>query len=151
VSGTDRSEGVVRGIYEAYRRGTVERLLNLLAPDVELRAYLAPGRTLRGREEVRDAIERARSTLFEPHVDRYDTLRCGCVVAHGSVRYEMPGGGFKQHTCVWLFEVDDGLVRTWLGFSDEGLARQAHDCLHQPLVRTAVTDDTGAPSDRREP
>jgi ketosteroid isomerase-like protein len=127
-------EQVVRAIYAAHDAGDTDRVLALLGTDVVVRTYLAPGRVLRGHEQVRAALEQATDSIYAPHVDRYETLECGCVLGFGSVRYAIEEGGFVHHRAVWLCELEDGVVVSWTAFRDVVDAYQAHDCAHEPRL-----------------
>jgi ketosteroid isomerase-like protein len=60
---TDRNEALVRQAYEAYGRGDVARMLELVDPELEW-TYLDPGfadpepRTCHGRDQLQLALER---------------------------------------------------------------------------------------------
>jgi ketosteroid isomerase-like protein len=91
-------EGRVRAIWDAYERGGVEAMRELLDDDVELRP--SGGEVLRGPAEITGYLERHGDSLSAvPHVyERHGD----CVLVHGSLR-RFRDGGFLDVQPSWVY------------------------------------------------
>jgi ketosteroid isomerase-like protein len=71
---TNRNEELVRQAYQAYARGDVSGILDLVDPDLEW-TYLDPAfadaepATCHGQDELRVALDRQASQGLEPHLE----------------------------------------------------------------------------------
>jgi ketosteroid isomerase-like protein len=108
---------VIKGAFEAQDEsgveGAIEHLLSHSHPDVEFRPYVAEGRVLRGRAEVRSFYREQldtgtllvlRPTSFEESGDD--------VVVNGSLRIVRPAGGFAESQLSWTYRFREGLLQT---------------------------------------
>jgi ketosteroid isomerase-like protein len=89
----------------------IEALLRVAHADCEFHPYIASGRTLRGREEIRryyrEAIAsgthmRLRPTGFRETGDE--------VVVDGTIRVARPAGGFSESQIAWRYRFRDGRI-----------------------------------------
>jgi hypothetical protein len=86
--------------------------LATLHPEIEVRLLITYNQVVRGRDEVVRALTQGRAAmLYTGQITRVEVLDDETVLAFGSVRYALGGGGLAHGTGVWLDEFRDGLLR----------------------------------------
>jgi len=115
----------VQAVWEAYARGGVEAMLEVVDDDVEWQPHQAGGRVLHGAEEMR-AFWAERVTAgerMEPTV--YDLQRHGdCVVMTGALRV-LSHGRLTESQLAWVYTFDDGRLRTASAYPTRAQALRA--------------------------
>jgi ketosteroid isomerase-like protein len=128
---SEKNLAVVRGIYEAFRRGDLDEVERFVDPDVELHGTsggLSEGSVARGGPAVRemfeswdaDAWEESRLTPQE-FIDVGDRV---VVLQHELRRGRGSGVEVESETAV-IFELREGRVTRMQGFMDQADALKA--------------------------
>ncbi len=125
---SDENESVVGAAYEAYRRGEVKRLLELVHPDLEW-TYLDPGRqgpqprTCHGREQLAQALGqwagRGRVSVVEEIAASGDKVMV-VVRTPGAGQRRAWQGGDRSYLVLTL---DQGRIVAMRAFRDRDEAR----------------------------
>lgn len=80
--------------------------------DVELRPYIADGRTFVGSDEVRDFIEERVAAGASVHASPWSFEEEGDdVTVSGSIRVQRPDGSIADAQLRWTYGFSDGLIR----------------------------------------
>ena|SRR5438270_1925044 len=89
----------------------------LLHPDVEVTLLITFDRPVTGKDNVVRALTEGRAAnLYTGSVSNLELLDDSTVLASGSARYALRGGGFAHSAAFWLDEFDGGLLRRSLVF-----------------------------------
>ncbi len=128
------SERLARRYFALVDEGDVERMRDLIHPEVEMVLKTTrPGDVLRGREDVvafaRDQSERffeSSATVFEP----LDETR---IVVEGRIRWLDDERVLRDDPMIWALEFRDGLLRR---------STPAHSILEAKLI-LAAREETG--------
>ena len=115
----------VQTVWEAYARGGIDAVLEIVDDDVEWQPHQAGGRVLHGSEEVR-AFYAGRETAgerMEPTV--YDLQRYGdCVVMTGALRV-LSHGRLTESQLAWVYTFSDGRLRSAAAYPTRAQALRA--------------------------
>ena len=98
---------------------------SLLHPDIEVKLLITFDRPVTGKDNVVRALTEGRAAnLYTGSVSSTEVLDDSTVLASGSARYALRGGGFAHSAAFWLDEFEDGLLRRSRAFRtrDEALA-----------------------------
>ena len=122
---TDQDMETVEAILAAFRRGDVEAMLDLNHPEAEWvnPDYAIEAGTRRGRDEIRQAIERVSEFFEDVEVESMERAPDGRILVISRVRSRgMAGGrGIKARTST-IYTVRDGLLLRyeWFLTAEEG-------------------------------
>ena len=95
-----------RGIFAG-----VEAMLPRCHEDVELRPYVADGRTLVGRDEIRDFFCEREAAGEDVHLSAWSFEQSGDdVTVSGSIRVRRPDGAIADAQLRWTYCFSDGLI-----------------------------------------
>ena len=98
---------------------------SLLHPDIEVNLLITFNRRVTGKDAVVRALSKGRAaSLYTGSVTDVEVLDDTTVLATGSARYALRGGGLAHSTVFWLNEFENGLLRRSRVFRsrDEALA-----------------------------
>jgi DNA-binding NarL/FixJ family response regulator len=128
---TDERFGVVRSIWELFLDGQIDRVLEKATADVNWRPFVARGRELKSREEVRTFIDEllSRGRIVDPRAYGVEPRTEGLVVL-GTLEIRGPDG-LSETEVFWAFCFDDRHVSMAAGFErrEEALRRLAEYAL----------------------
>jgi hypothetical protein len=100
-----------RASEEAGVKAGVERLLSRAHDGIEFRPYVAPGKVLRGPDEVRaffsEQLAEGRTITATP--SSFEE-RGEEIVVTGSLRVARPAGGFAESQVKWTYRFREGLL-----------------------------------------
>jgi ketosteroid isomerase-like protein len=83
----------VRHLWEAFARGGIDEVVDIVDDDVEWRLHGAPGRTLRGREDLRRYMEQRAAQGDRIEAEPYSYEEYGdCVLVSGHLRIRTDEG-----------------------------------------------------------
>src|SRR5690242_11087728 len=83
---------------------------SLLHPEVEVTLLITFNRYVSGKDDVVAALTEGRAaSLYTASISSVEPLDDSTVLASGSVRYALPGGGLAHGTAFWLDEFEGGL------------------------------------------
>ena len=85
---------------------------SLLHQDIEVRLLITFEQPVTGKDNVVKALTEGRAAnLYTGSVSSVELLDDSTVLASGSARYALHGGGFAHGAAFWLDEFEDGLLR----------------------------------------
>jgi ketosteroid isomerase-like protein len=116
---------IVRELWDAFNRGGIERMLELIHDDAEWHTYLGSRDVYRGHEEVREYYEEVAGPLSSATATEYAFREVGdAVVVSGSLQLVSPNGAIAQRQVHWVYWVDGGKVRKAASFArrDQAMA-----------------------------
>ena|SRR3989442_9852386 len=122
---TDQDMQTVEAVLAAFRRGDVEAMLDLNHPEAEWvnPDYAIEAGTRRGRDEIRQAIERVSEFFEDVEVESMERAPDGRILVISRVRSRgMAGGrGIEARTST-IYTVRDGLLLRyeWFRTPEEG-------------------------------
>jgi len=122
---TDQDMQTVEAVLAAFRRGDIEALLDLNHPEGEWvnPDYAIEAGTRRGREEIRQAIERLSEFFEDVEVESMERAPDGRILVISRVRSRgMAGGRGIEARPSTIYTVRDGLVLRyeWFLTPEEG-------------------------------
>ena len=106
---------VVKGLWDSYEeRGAdawFEAMLTHCHQDVEVRPYIAGGRTFQGVDELREFFREREAAGATVHASPWSFEETGdAVVVAGSIRVQRPDGSIADAQLRWTFGFRDGLI-----------------------------------------
>jgi ketosteroid isomerase-like protein len=130
---TDNVE-LVRRLWEAFERGGIDAVLDIVDPDVEWEPYAGGGVVYRGVEGLRAYMESRAEHGEEVEAQLYSAFAKGdSVVARGEVRIRGPEGLVTMQPG-WLYEFQQGKLVRFRGFPTQDAAlRAAGMTPHDPV------------------
>jgi hypothetical protein len=85
---------------------------SLLHPEAEVTLLITFDRPVAGKDAIVSALTEGRAaSLYTGSVSNVEVLDDSTVLASGSARYALRGGGLAHSTVFWLDEFDGGLLR----------------------------------------
>ena len=130
---TDNVE-LVRRLWEAFERGGIDAVLDIVDPDVEWEPYAGGGVVYRGHEGLRAYMERRAAQGEELEAQLYSAFAKGdAVVARGEVRIRGPEGLVTMQPG-WVYEFREGKLVRFRGYPTQDAAlRAAGMTPHDPV------------------
>lgn len=107
------SERLARRYFAAFRDGAMERMRELIHPEVVLVVKtLQPGHILRGKDEfIRFYEQQIARRLYEPVAEEFRPLDDSRVIVEGRVRWIDDERVLRDDPRIWAIEFHDGLLR----------------------------------------
>jgi ketosteroid isomerase-like protein len=119
---SDENVESVRSLWRAFRRGGIEAVLGIAAPDVEWVPFGAGGEVLRGHDALRDYMERRRATGNESIVEPISFSDLG---EHVLVYGRYTAAGSEPQPVFWLYTFHDGALVRFEAFDQQAKALDA--------------------------
>jgi ketosteroid isomerase-like protein len=93
-----------------YARGEIDRLLEVVHPDVEIILKSTVGEVLRGRDAVAAFLEETAARFHETHPDVFRPLDDERIVVEGRMRWMDEERILRDDPVIWALEFRDGLL-----------------------------------------
>src|SRR5258707_6229934 len=99
---------IVRELWDAFNRGSIERMLELIHEDAEWHTYLGSHELYVGHDGVRAYYEEVAGRPSSATVTEYAFREIGdAVVVSGSLQVVEPSGAVSQRQVHWVYWVRD--------------------------------------------
>jgi ketosteroid isomerase-like protein len=109
---------IVRELWDAFGRGGLERMLELIHEDAEWHTYLGSRDVYVGHDGIRDYYEEVAGRASTVTATEYAFREIGdAVVVSGSLQIVDEGGGIAQRQVHWVYWVRDGKVSRAASFA----------------------------------
>ncbi len=109
---------IVRELWDAFNRGGVERMLELIHEDAEWHTYLGSRDVYRGHDEIREYYEEVAGRPASATATEYAFREVGdAVIVSGSLQIVDSNGGVSQRQVHWVYWVSDGKVTKACSFA----------------------------------
>ena len=111
TGGALESERLARRYFALWERRDADRLLEIVAPDVEIvLRTVRPGETLRGRAQLSSFLEQISSVFHEVQAAAFRPLDDRRVVVEGRVRWMDADRVLRDDPMIWALEFRGGLL-----------------------------------------
>jgi ketosteroid isomerase-like protein len=119
---------IVRELWDAFNRGGIERMLELIHADAEWHTYLGSHNVYLGHDGVRDYYDQVAGPRSSAMATEYAFREIGdAVVVSGSLQVVSPGGAVSQRQVHWVYWVREGKVAKAESFARREQALAAAD------------------------
>jgi ketosteroid isomerase-like protein len=109
---------IVRELWDAFNRGGIERMLELIHPDAEWHPYLGSRDVYNGHDGVREYYDDVAGRRSNATATEYAFREIGdAVVVSGSLRVVDASGALSQRQVHWVYWVRDGKVAKAASFA----------------------------------
>jgi ketosteroid isomerase-like protein len=109
---------IVRELWEAFNRGGIERMLELIHEDAEWHTYLGSRTVYVGHEGVREYYEEVAGRPSSATATEYTFREVGdAILVSGSLQVVEPSGAVEQRQVHWVYWVRDGKVAKAASFA----------------------------------
>jgi ketosteroid isomerase-like protein len=109
---------IVRDLWDAFNRGGIDRMLELIHEDAEWHTYLGRRDVYDGHEGIREYYEEVAGRPWTASATEYALREVGdAVVLSGSLQIVEPSGAVAQRQVHWVYWVRDGKVSRAASFA----------------------------------
>jgi ketosteroid isomerase-like protein len=116
---------LVRRLWEAFERGGIDAVLEIVDPDVEWEPYGGGGMVYRGHDGLRAYMDWRAERKEQTDASLYSAFAKGdAVIARGEVRIRGPHGITTMQPG-WLYEFENGKLVRFRGFATQDAALRA--------------------------
>jgi ketosteroid isomerase-like protein len=109
---------IVRELWDAFNRGGIERMLELIHDDAEWHTYMGSQEVWRGHDGIREYYAEVAGRTSTASATEYAFREIGdAIMVSGSLQVVDPRGGIEQRQIHWVYWVRDGKVARAASFA----------------------------------